>query len=42
MMYIHIKKIQILNFKDIYIKQEMSLDGNILNGIKTLSLWEYF
>jgi len=36
------KKIQILNFKDMHIKQEMSLDGNILNGINTLSLWEYF
>jgi len=40
MRHIHIKKIHTLNFKDMHIKQKMSIDWNILNGINTLFLWE--
>ena len=42
MRYIHIKKIQILNFKDMHIKQKISLDGNILNGIICCSYGNIF
>jgi len=41
MRYIHIKTIQTLNFKNMHIKQEISLDWNIIKGINTLFLWEY-